>query len=143
VAINRQSLERNFFRVLNRIVEPAVRKGVGSPRFAPAGLILLESTGFKTGATRSTPLLAFHLGPYVLVSTARGGESFWVKNLDRQPDTRYYLGGRARDARAFVLRPGKTYSRPTAMSATLGRVADYLAPLTGRGWAFALLETRK
>lgn len=142
MAVNRQSLERNLFRVLNSIVEPAVRKGVGSPRFAPAGLILLESTGFKTGATRTTPLLAFRLGPHVMVSTARGGKSFWVKNLERQPDTRYYLGGRARDARAFVMMPGKAYSRPNSMPAILGKIADCLAPLTGRGWAFALLSSR-
>ncbi|MCB1848305.1 MAG: hypothetical protein KDI04_13230, partial [Halieaceae bacterium] len=60
--MNRQVLEREFFRMLNRVVEPAVRKGVGSPRFLPAGLIVLETVGFKTGAKRRTPLVATRLG---------------------------------------------------------------------------------
>ncbi len=53
--VDRQKLEREFFRMLNRVVEPAVRKGIGSPRFVPGGLILLESTGHKSGQTRRTP----------------------------------------------------------------------------------------
>ena len=54
MTVDRQKLEREFFRMLNRVVEPAVRRGIGSPRFVPGGLILLESVGFKS-AFRPSP----------------------------------------------------------------------------------------
>jgi hypothetical protein len=72
----RLKLERNFFRTLNRFVEPAVRKGVLSPRYAPLGLILLESTGYKSGAARNTPLLATRVGNYTFISTVRDKSPF-------------------------------------------------------------------
>lgn len=138
--IERQIIEREFFRKLNRVVEPAVLRGIGSPRCAPGGLILLESTGHKSGATRRTPLLSLRLGGYVLITTARGERSFWVRNLRKQPRVRYYLGGEPREARAFVLAPGKRYRRPNSLPAALGRITDILAPFTEAGWAFAVLR---
>lgn len=125
--------------MLNRIVEPAVRLGVGSPRFVPGGLIVLESTGFKSGELRRTPLVAIRLGKHVVISTARGERSFWVKNLQRQPRTRYWLGGKARATKAFVMAPGKRYRRPASLPAALGKVTDLLAPYTKAGWAFVVL----
>jgi len=139
MAISRQSLEQKFFRGLNRFVEPAVRAGVASPRYAPGGMIVLETTGFKTGATRRTPLLATRLGRYMLISTARGERSFWVKNLQKDAATRYYLGGTARDAQAFVIAPGKDYITPQSMPAIIGWISNKLAPLTKQGWAFVIL----
>ena len=96
--MNLQTLERDFFRTLNRYVEPAVRAGLLSPRYAPGTMIVLETTGFKTGATRRTPLLATRLGRYVFISTVRGNRSFWVKNLQKDASARYYLGGKAIEA---------------------------------------------
>ncbi|MFT5484418.1 MAG: hypothetical protein ACI9GW_003083, partial [Halieaceae bacterium] len=90
---SRQKLEREFFRMLNRVVEPAVRKGLGSPRFVPGGLIVLESTGFKSGELRRTPLVAIRIQGHVIVSTARANRSFWVKNLQAKPRIRYWLAG--------------------------------------------------
>ena len=137
--MDRQKIEREFFRMLNRVVEPAVRIGIGSPRFVPGGLILLETVGFKSGQKRSTPLVATRLGRYVFVSTVRGERSFWVKNLQKQPRVQYYLGGRKREAKAFVLAPGKRYRRPRSLPAYIGRITDFLAPYTKAGWAFAVL----
>ena len=139
MAISRQSLEQKFFRGLNRFVEPAVRAGVGSPRYAPGGMIVLETTGFKSGATRRTPLLATRLGHYTLISTVRGERSFWIKNLQKDAHTRYYLGGKARDAQAFVIAPGTAYKTPQSLPAIMGWLSDKLAPLTNRGWAFVIL----
>ena len=139
MTVDRQKLEREFFRMLNRVVEPAVRRGIGSPRFVPGGLILLESVGFKSGAKRTTPLVAIRLGGYVFVSTVRGDRSFWVKNLMKKPRVQYYLGGKPRQAKAFVLAPGKRYRRPTSLPSYIGRITDFLAPYTKAGWAFAVL----
>ena len=137
--IERQKLEREFFRMLNRVVEPAVRKGIGSPRFVPGGLIVLETRGFKSGATRRTPLAATRLGSYVFISTFRADRSFWIKNLLKQPRTRYFLGGKAHEAKAFVMTAGKRYRRPKALPPTIAKITDFLAPYTRAGWAFAVL----
>lgn len=137
------SVEREFFRRLNGVVEPAVRCGIGSPRLLPAGLIVLESTGFKSGLKRRTPLVAFKLGSYIVVMTARGERSFWVKNLRKQPRTRFWRGGREQQARAFVLAPGKPYRRPTSFPGWLSQVAARLHPLTRQGFAFAILGPEK
>ena len=135
-----QNLERKLFGTLNRYVEPAVRKGLFSPRYAPGGLIVLETTGHKSGATRSTPLLATRLGPYLLVSTVRGERSFWVKNLLKDASVRYFLGGKAREASAYVLAAGEYRSESSGFPASVNKLMDLLAPLIGRGWAFAVLD---
>lgn len=132
-------LEREFFRKLNAVVEPAVRKGLASPRIAPAGLIVLESTGFKSGQTRRTPLAAMRLGKYVFVSTVRGERSFWVKNLQKQPRTRYFRGGREHETKAFVIAPGKRYTRPKSLPSLIGLLTDTFAERAPDGWAMAVL----
>ncbi len=141
--MNSGKLEREFFRKLNAVVEPAVRKGVGSPRIAPAGLIVLESVGFKTGQLRRTPLLAMRLGNYVFVSTVRGERSFWVKNLQKHPRTHFFRGGRRHEARAFVVAPGKQYRRPKSLPPVLGKLTDAFAQYAPPGWALAVLIPKK
>ena len=136
-------LEREFFRKLNAVVEPAVRMGIGSPRIAPGGLIVLESVGFKSGQTRRTPLAAMRLGKYVFVSTVRGERSFWVKNLQKQPRTRYYRGGSLHEARAFVVGPGKQYRRPKSLPPLIGNLTDAFAEYAPPGWALAVLTPIK
>ncbi len=125
--------------MLNRVVEPAVRKGVGSPRFVPGGLIVLETTGHKSGAIRRTPLVATRFQGHVFISTGRGERSLWVKNLQKKPRIQYFLGGKPRQAKAFVMMPGKRYRRPKSLPATIGKITDFLAPYTKAGWAFAVL----
>jgi hypothetical protein len=136
---DRQKLEREFFRMLNRVVEPAVRVGVGSPRFVPGGLIVLESTGFKSGQKRRTPLVATRFMGHVFISTVRADRSFWVKNLQQQPRARYWLAGKPRQARAFVMAPGKRYRSPASLPLAVRKITDFLAPYTGAGWAFVVL----
>lgn len=137
------SLEREFFRRLNSVVEPAVRFGIGSPRLLPAGLVVLESTGFKSGQKRRTPLVSVKFLDHLIVMTARGDRSFWVKNLRKQPRVRYWRGGRERQARAFVLAPEKPFRRPKSLPPLLGRLAESLQALTEQGVAFAILAPVK
>ncbi len=133
---NWTQLERELFRRINSIVEPAVRRGIGSSRLAPASLIVLETRGFKTGKQRRTPLWSLGLGRYRLVSTVRGDRSFWVKNLQKEPNVTYYLGGKQRRSEALVFAPEQSETHPPR---ALRGLAQCLTALTRNGWAFALL----
>ena len=134
------SVEVEFFRMLNRVVEPLVRAGVGSPRMAPGGLIVLEAEGRKSGRRIRSPLAATRIGNHVVLGTFRGNRSQWIRNLAAQPRTRYWLGGKARDARAFVMYEGKRFRVPRSLPPHMQAVVRFLAPYTKAGWAFAVLS---
>ena len=136
------SYEVEFFRMLNRVVEPMVRMGFGSPRIVPSGLIVLETKGRKTGRLVRTPLAATRIQGHVIVGTFRGGRSQWVRNLAAEPKARYWLAGRPREARAFVLYAGKRFRMPKSLPTTLRFVVRFLAPYTKAGWEFAVLAPR-
>lgn len=137
-----RSLEVDFFRTLNRVVEPLVRAGVGSPRIVPSGFVVLETRGRKTGRLRRTPLAATRIGDHVIVATVRGGRSQWVRNLAVQRTTRYWIGGRPREARAFVMFEGKRFRVPRSLPKSLQAVVRFLSAYTRFGWAFAVLSPR-
>jgi deazaflavin-dependent oxidoreductase (nitroreductase family) len=137
-----RSLEVEFFRMLNRVVEPVVRAGLGSPRIVPSGFIVLETVGRTTGRVRRSPLAATRFGQYVIVATFRGNRSQWVLNLAAQPRTRIWLGGKPRDARAFVMYEGKRFRVPQSLPSGMQKVVRFLAPYTKAGWAFAVLSPR-
>jgi F420H(2)-dependent quinone reductase len=141
--VNFVGLEQQVFRRLNAVVEPAVRWGFASPTLAPAGLIVLETTGFKSGEQRRTPLWSFRLGRYRIVSTARGGRSFWVKNLLQQPRVSYYLGGRRRESQAIVIAAGAPQHSAAALSPVMRKLTEVFARYARSGWAFAILVPAK
>ncbi|MEH6556874.1 MAG: nitroreductase/quinone reductase family protein [Oceanicoccus sp.] len=143
MTVDKQKLEREFFRMLNRIVEPAVRMGFGSPRFVPSGLIVLETKGFKSGLLRRTPLAATRLQGHVFISTARGEKSLWVKNLRQQPSVTYHLAGKPRNADAIVISSGNIEHRPDDLPVAIARIIDFLVPYTHAGWAFAVLSPQQ
>ncbi len=131
--------EQKFFRALNSVVEPAVRHGVFSSRLLPTSLMVLESTGYLSGKMRSTPLFCNRVGPYLLLSTARGNRSFWVRNLQQTPDVHYYLGGKRYGAQAEVITADQQPD-PKAYPTLLRPLFLPLRLLAERGWAFALLK---
>jgi deazaflavin-dependent oxidoreductase (nitroreductase family) len=137
----RQRLERDLFRKLNRFVEPAVRKGILSPKCAPAGLILLETLGFKSGKVRSTPLLATHVGDYTFVSTVRGKQSFWIRNLQQQPDISFYKGGRLKKARSVVITPETDSQTLDSLPWVIAAIAKALLGARAKGFTLAILRT--
>src|SRR5436305_13220979 len=98
-------LESESYRGLNRLVEPFVRAGIGSPLLWPTGAIVLETTGRRTGRTYKIPLLVTRIGDLLLASTVRR-RSQWLKNLTANPDTRYWMGGRSHEAIAYVIAAG-------------------------------------
>jgi deazaflavin-dependent oxidoreductase (nitroreductase family) len=133
------SIERNFFRRLNTLVEPLVLSGVVSSARLPLSLVVLETTGFKSGKQRRTPLWSVRVGDCRLVGTARGKRSFWTKNLSAQPQARYFLGGKAKEAEAILVTPEFDNLDGWDLNAALTRLVAFLTRLAGEGWAFALL----
>jgi deazaflavin-dependent oxidoreductase (nitroreductase family) len=97
-----EAIETAFFRELNQFVEPLVRAGLGAPGLVPAGAIVIETLGRKTGLRSSVPLMAAVVGDLVVVSTVRR-RSNWLKNLAAHPEVRYWLGGREQQATAFTI----------------------------------------
>ena len=135
-------LESDFYRSLNSVVEPLVRAGFGSPVLWPTGAIVLETTGRKTGQSINVPLLATRIGDLLVVSTYRR-RSQWVKNLAANTEARYWMGGRLREATAFVLTPGdetssqdKLPQRATCLAAFLQQQSQLF------GISFAILMPR-
>ncbi|MEK6406099.1 MAG: nitroreductase/quinone reductase family protein [Acidobacteriota bacterium] len=100
-----ERLETEFFRGLNQFVEPLVRAGLGAPVLFPAGAIVIETQGRKSGRRSNVPLMAALVGDLVVVSTVRRRSS-WMKNLAAHPEVRYWLGGRERKGTAFAIGPG-------------------------------------
>ncbi len=133
-------LEAEYFRALNRIVEPLVRAGCGSPGIFPMGLVVLETKGWRTGRPHRTPVLASVIGEYLLVSTVRGRRSHWVKNLSRDTDIQYWSGGRLRAARAILFAPDEEGPNLQGLPPLLTSLGANLTCLArDLGCAFALL----
>jgi len=136
-------IEQTVFRRLNSWVEPAVRKGIGSPTFTPASLIVLETLGFKSGAQRRTPLWSVRLGRYRVVSTARGDRSFWVKNVLKQPKVSYYLGGKRRETNAIVFSGSAAQQQSLELPLIIRGLSKLFSKYAEKGWAFAILVPAK
>ena len=91
------------FRALNTVFLPAVRAGFAAPLPLGLGLVVVETTGRKSGVTRSVPVVAFRAGENVTVSTVRGN-SQWLANLEATPDAAVWRNGARREATATVQR---------------------------------------
>ena len=134
------TLETEFFRTLNLLVEPAVRAGCGSPGIAPTGLIVLETRGRHTGIPYRTPVLASLIGDYLLIGSVRGERSQWIRNVRMAPDVRYWLRGRVREARALVFTPGESPPDVHGLPPLVHCIASSFHATAGRlGVAFAIL----
>ena len=97
------SVTRSFFRALNSVVVPAVKRGIGSPLPVGLGLVLVETTGRRSGKPREVPLVGFRVLDRVAVSTVRS-DSQWLQNLEADADGAVWSWGRRRDVRADVTR---------------------------------------
>jgi deazaflavin-dependent oxidoreductase (nitroreductase family) len=84
-------------RLLNPFVKAAARAGLPLP-----GLVILETTGRKTGRPRRTPVGKALDGDtlWVLAEHRRGG---YVRNIEANPRVRVRIGRTWRDGTARVL----------------------------------------
>ncbi len=139
----RRSVEVEFFRFLNRWLEPQIRAGLGSPRLVPGGLIVLETRGRKTGRRARTPLVATRLEGHVLVATFRASRSQWAKNLAANPETRFWMHGKPRPTLAYVLSASRRPLPLPKLPPLLRLLVVLLTPYTRAGWAFAILAPRR
>ncbi len=134
------TLETGFYRAVDAILGPIASSGVAAPGVSPVGLIVLETTGWRSGRPHRTPVLATALGGRLLVSTYRGRRSHWVQNLLRDPDLRYWTGGEPHAATACVVAPDVALparqSEAAISMAVLGSVADV------SGCAFVVLTPK-
>ena len=94
---------RTGFRVLNQLVTPPLRSGLASPPNVGPGLVVLETTGRKSGAPREVPLIAARVGDRLVVSTVRS-DSQWLRNLEASPEGRVWTCGRPQAVTAVVRR---------------------------------------
>ena len=137
-------LEARAFSALNQIAGPAVQAGLLSPGLLPAGVIELETLGWRTGRPHRTPLVAGAIGEFLLVSTVRGRRSHWVKNLRRNGHLHYRSGPSTEGLRAGRA----TVFAPDEEQVNFADLPPYLLPLAANlaclappsGCAFVLLR---
>jgi len=94
---------RTGFRLLNKVVEPALDRGLGNPLPIGVGAVVIETTGRVSGEPRRVPLMTSRIGDRLMVSTVRD-DSQWMANLEADPRLRVQIGGDFRDATAETTR---------------------------------------
>lgn len=130
-------VEISLFSALNRLVEPGVQAGFGSLWILPVGLIVLETTGRKTGLPQRVPLLAAMIAGHVVVSTVRVQQSHWLRNALHDPEVRYWVRGQELQGRAIVVMPGREVSE--VMDDDARCLVKSLSTATAFGGAFVIL----
>ncbi len=100
----------HVMRALNRKMVENYRRGIGPTKL----VLLLTTTGRKSGQPRTTPLQFEVVDGAVIVGSARGKDSDWFKNILINPRVHVEMAKREFDAIA----------EPVTET---GRVADFIA----------------
>ena len=88
---------------VNTWIFRASRGRLGSRFLRGAPVLLLTTTGRKSGAPRTTPLIYVEDGPNVVLVASKGGMSrhpLWYRNLEASPDVEIQIGAEKRRMRA-------------------------------------------
>jgi F420H(2)-dependent quinone reductase len=113
-----------FFKYIMQAMVGLYRltKGGFGGRMAGLNVLLLTTTGRKTGKTRTTPLGYFEEdGGYVIIASNAGGDTHpaWYHNLKSNPRVQIEIKDRKLEANAEVIAPDRRselWARLTAMS---------------------------
>src|SRR6202050_1189971 len=108
--------DRRFIRVFvgahRRILAASGGRVLG--RLAGHPLMILTTTGRKTGQPRSTPVIGIPDGPDWLVVASNGGaatQPLWVRNIEACPEVTLRRGQRTAAFRARILPAPERASR--------------------------------
>jgi len=103
--------EALYFRMrsLNARMAANYRRGFGPRRV----VLLLTTTGRKSGLPRVTPLQFERVGETYIIASARGAQADWFKNIQANPQVHVQLGDDEFAARAEAVSED-------------GRIADFL-----------------
>ena len=107
-------------------------------------VIILETTGRKSGKLRRAPLIRVHDGENYLVIASMGGapkHPVWYLNLQANPDVRIYDKDEVHDLRARTASPEEKATRWPAAVAMWPAYDEYQAS-TDRDIPLVVLEPR-
>ena len=119
------------------LVRAVEKYGVNPPTKAalwlgvPMPLVLLETTGRRTGKPRRTPVMNGVIGDELWIVAEHGRRAAYVRNLTADPQVRVRTGRRWRDGKAEVLDDDEPLAR-----------AGWIAEQLGRSTKMELLATR-
>jgi deazaflavin-dependent oxidoreductase (nitroreductase family) len=85
-------------RLLNPLVKSAAAAGIPLP-----GIVILETTGRRSGAPRRTPVGKAIVGDTLWVIAEHGGRASYVRNIEADPRVRVKIGRRWRTGTARPL----------------------------------------
>jgi deazaflavin-dependent oxidoreductase (nitroreductase family) len=137
------SMESEFFRALNSMVEPIARAGFASLDRWPVGVIVLQTTGRRSGKERSNPVMAMVIDGHAIVGTARGERSDWFRNLQASSHVQFWLGGERREGSALTFAPGQEHPATDHLPPLVqDAVCGMLPAVDTLGCRFAVLVPR-
>ncbi len=99
-------------RLFNPLVKAATNAGLALP-----GIVILETTGRKTGQPRRTPVGRFVDGDTCWIVAEHGRKAAYVRNIEAHPSVRVKIGRRWRTGTAHVLPNDDPRARQRAMPA--------------------------
>jgi deazaflavin-dependent oxidoreductase (nitroreductase family) len=125
--------------VQGRVFNPAIRAALGRGLRVP-GWAVLETTGRKSGLTRTTPVGDGLVGSTFWIVSEHGARSAYVRNIEADPRVRVRVRGRWRSGTAHLLPDDDPRERQRMLSRR--RPTARLNALLVRGWGTDLLTVR-
>jgi len=114
--------KRGLVRAVEKyVVNPPTRAALWLG--VPMPVVLLETTGRRTGKLRHTPIMNGLIGDELWIVAEHGRGAAYVRNLCSDPRVRVKTGCRWRDGRAEVLDDDEPFARVGWIAEQLGRSA--------------------